>query len=238
VSLPVAILAGGLATRMRPLTERRPKILIDVGGRSFAVAQIELLQQWGISHVVYCLGYLGEQVVAALGDGSRFGMTFDYLFDGPRLRGTGGALREALPRLGDAFFVMYGDSYLECDFTAVERAFRNSGKPGLMTVFKNDNRWGRSNVLYKSDRIVRYDKSKWETGMQHIDYGLGVLTPEAFSPWRGRDEPLDLAAVYRMLIERGALAGYEVGERFYEIGSLEGLEETRARVAARARSVQ
>jgi N-acetyl-alpha-D-muramate 1-phosphate uridylyltransferase len=238
VSLPVAILAGGLATRMRPLTERQPKILIDVAGSPFAVRQLELLQQWGISHVVYCLGYLGEQVAETLGDGSRFQMKFEYLFDGPRLLGTGGALKEALPRLGPAFFVMYGDSYLECDFTAVERAFLESAQQGLMTVFRNENRWGRSNVDYESGRIIRYDKSETAPAMRYIDYGLGVLTPQAFAPWSGNDDPFDLSLVYQTLMEQHALAGFEVHERFYEIGSAEGLEETRARVEARSRSIQ
>jgi NDP-sugar pyrophosphorylase family protein len=238
VSLPIAILAGGLATRMRPLTDDRPKILIDVGGRPFAVRQIELLKQGGVSHVVYCLGYRGEQVVGALGDGSQFGMTFDYVFDGPRLLGTGGALKRALPRLGPAFFVMYGDSYLECDMPAVERAFRSSGKLGLMTVFRNEDRWGRSNVVYSEGRIVRYDKAATNDRMQHIDYGLGVLAAEAFEPWGNSDERFDLSEVYQRLIDRDELAGFEVGERFYEIGSPEGLEETRARIGMRIRSAR
>jgi NDP-sugar pyrophosphorylase family protein len=238
VSLPVAILAGGLATRMRPLTSRQPKILVDVAGRPFAVRQLELLQQWGTSHVVYCLGYMGEQVAEALGDGSRFQMRFEYVFDGPSLLGTGGALRAALPRLGAAFFVMYGDSYLECDFTSVERAFRDSGKSGLMTVFRNDNRWGRSNVNYQDGRIERYDKSEADGGMHHIDYGLGVLSPNALAPWNGSKEPFDLSVVYQSLIERDGLAGFEVHERFYEIGSIEGLAETRARIEARSRSLR
>lgn len=234
MTLPVAILAGGLATRMRPLTDRQPKILVDVGGRPFAIRQLELLQRWNVSHVVYCLGYLGEQVVETLGDGSRFGMTLEYVFDGPHLRGTGGALKQALPRLGPAFFVMYGDSYLECDFTAVERAFRDCGKPGLMTVFRNENRWGRSNVAYAGRRILRYDKVNVDDGMHHIDYGLGILTPEAFAPWDAGEDSFDLAIVYQNLIARGALAGFEVQERFYEIGSIDGLVELRARFEARS----
>jgi MurNAc alpha-1-phosphate uridylyltransferase len=238
VSLPVVILAGGLATRLRPLTERIPKILIDIAGRPFAEHQLELLRRAAISDVVYCLGYLGEQVADALADGSRWGMRFTYVFDGPRPLGTGGALMRALPHLtnmaspqGDPFFVMYGDSYLECDMSAVERSFRSSGKSGLMTVFRNENQWDRSNVTFDRGRIVRYNKAADAT-MHHIDYGLGVLTPEAFAPWAGTEEAFDLALVYQRLIDGNALAGFEVERRFYEIGSLEGLEELRVKLQA------
>ncbi len=234
MSLPVAVLAGGLATRLRPLTEDVPKILIEIDGRPFAEHQLDLLQRWGVSEVVYCLGYRGEQVIAALGDGSDRHMRFTYVSDGPRLAGTGGALRLALPFLGDAFFVMYGDSYLRCDFHEVEREFRASGKPGLMTVFKNEGRWDRSNVTYEGGRIIRYDKTSHES-MRYIDYGLGILTPEAFAPWAGVDTPFDLSVVYQRLIERDALAGFEVAERFYEIGSIAGLEETQALLAQGSR---
>lgn len=236
MSLPVAVLAGGLATRLQPLTSQIPKILLDVAGRPFAEHQIELLKRHNVSRVVFCLGHLQEQVVAALGDGARWQMTFEYVSDGATLAGTGGAVRRALPLLGPAFFVMYGDSYLDCDFGAIEAAFRRSGGLGLMTVHRNDDAWDRSNVEYADDRIVRYDKVHRDAAMRHIDYGLGILTPEAFAPWATDDAPLDLVAVYQRLIATGRLAGYEVPTRFYEIGSVEGLEETRELLSARQRS--
>jgi NDP-sugar pyrophosphorylase family protein len=233
VSLPVAVLAGGLAARLRPLTEQVPKILLDVAGRPFAEHQVELLRHHGISKVVFCLGYLGEQVVDTLGNGERWQMTFRYVFDGARLMGTGGALRRALAELSGAFFVMYGDSYLDCDFEAIEASFRASGKSGLMTVLRNDDRWDRSNVELDRGHIVRYDKGPSESNMHHIDYGLGILTPAAFDPWQDDEQPFDLVALYQRLIASGQLAVYEVHQRFYEIGSVEGLEETRALLEAK-----
>lgn len=230
MSLPVAILAGGLATRLRPITERVPKSLVDVAGKPFAAHQLQLLRRHGLTDAVFCVGYQGEQVQAALGDGSRWGMKLHYVFDGSTLLGTGGALRRAAPWLGDAFLVLYGDSYLECDYAAVEQAFRDSGKLGLMTVYRNADRWDRSNILFDEGRIVRYDKRQRTADMRHIDYGLGAFRAQVFGDYT-EDQPFDLATVYQDLLAKDQLAGFEVAERFYEIGSPEGLEETRRHLA-------
>jgi NDP-sugar pyrophosphorylase family protein len=233
MTLPVAILAGGLATRLRPVTERIPKCLVDVAGRPFAEHQIELLRRHGVTEIVLLVGYLGELVPRALGDGSRWGVRLRYRFDGPRPLGTGGAIRQALPELGEAFFVLYGDSYLECDYAAIQRAFTASGKAGLMTVYRNEDRGDRSNVLFDGDRIVAYEKQRRTPGMEHIDYGLGVLRASAFAGYAG-DEALDLVTVYQDLLAGDDLAGFEVPTRFYEIGSPAGLEELRAHLAGKA----
>ncbi len=237
MSLPVAILAGGLATRLRPITERMPKSLVEVAGRPFAEHQLELLREHGLSDIIFVVGHLGEMVRAALGDGSRWGVRLRYVFDGPRELGTGGAVRGALPDIADPFFVLYGDSYLECDYAAVEQAFLSSGRGGLMTVCRNDDRWDRSNVLFANGRIVRYDKQDRTAEMRHIDYGLGAFRHSAFAG-REDDEAFDLAAVYQDLLARDDLAGYEVPARFYEIGSPAGLEETREYLARKDKSVQ
>lgn len=233
MSLPVAILAGGLAMRLRPLSETVPKALVEVVAKPFAVHQIELLRRQGIEEVVWLVGYRGEQIEATLGDGGRWSMRFTYVHDGPVLLGTGGAVRRALPYLGDAFFVMYGDSYLECEFADVERVFRQSGQSGLMTVYRNDGRYDRSNVEFADRRIVRYDKVA-TSGMHHIDWGLGVLRSAALLPYP-QDQTLDLARVYQDLLAAGDLAGYEVANRFYEIGSPEGIAETDAYLKTRQR---
>jgi NDP-sugar pyrophosphorylase family protein len=158
----------------------------------------------------------------AVGEGQALGLRVEYAFDGPMLRGTAGAVRNALPLLGEAFFVLYGDSYLPCDYSAVERAFVETGKEGLMTVFRNEGRWDRSNVKFANGVVVAYDKNSPTTEMHHIDYGLGAFRSSAF-----REIPdgatCDLVAVYQDLLRRGQLAGFEVKQRFYEIGSLEGL---------------
>jgi N-acetyl-alpha-D-muramate 1-phosphate uridylyltransferase len=226
MTLPVAILAGGLATRLRPLTETIPKALLKVAGRPFAEHQIEILAKYDIKEIVFCLGYLGELVQSTLGDGQKWGVNLKYVFDGPALLGTGGALQKALPYFGEAFFVLYGDSYLECNYSAMEQAFWETGKIGLMSVFQNRNQWDISNVLFEKGRIIRYDKNRPTPDMHHIDYGLGILRTEVFKDYP-RDEGLDLATIYQDLVRKDELVGFEVSQRFYEIGSLEGLKETR-----------
>ncbi len=223
--LPVALLAGGLATRLRPITTTIPKALVEVAGKPFIRHQLAYLKAKGISEVVMCIGYLGEMIEADVGDGSAYGLRVRYSPDGEKLLGTGGALKQALPLLGDAFFVLYGDSFLPIDFGAVERDFTDSGKPALMTVLENGNRWDKSNVVYRDQQIVEYNKAQPRPEMKHIDYGLGVLRREVFDD-TPEGEPFDLAELYHQLSISGRLAGHEVTQRFYEIGSFEGLKET------------
>jgi D-sedoheptulose 7-phosphate isomerase len=231
VSLPVAILAGGRATRLGELARDTPKSLIEVAGKPFAAHQLELLKSRGVTDVVFCLGHLGERVQGVIGDGSAFGIRVRYSCDGERLLGTGGALRKAMPLLGEAFHVLYGDSYLECDYQAVASAFKASGLDGLMTVVRNDDRWDRSNIVLRDGRIVRYDKANRTPEMRHIDYGLGVLNARALARYPV-DHALDLVTVYQDLIADGGLAACEVHARFYEIGGVEGLAETRQHLSA------
>jgi NDP-sugar pyrophosphorylase family protein len=226
VTLPVAILAGGKATRLGELAKSTPKSLIDVGGRPFVAHQLDLLRRHGIRDVVFCIGHLGEQLMAVVGDGSAYGMRVRYSRDGERALGTGGAIRKALPLLGPRFFVLYGDSYLDCDYRAIAQAFVESTREGLMTVLCNEGRWDRSNVSFRDGRILRYDKTNAAPDMRHIDYGLGVFNATAFDS-RPADHAFDLVEVYQDLLARNRLAAYEVSTRFYEIGGPAGLEETR-----------
>jgi len=229
MSLPVAILAGGLASRLGSLTQVTPKALLDVAGRPFIEHQIGLLQQAGLTDIVLLVGHLGNRIVDVVGDGSRLDVSVRYVFDGPVARGTGGAIAQALPALGDDFFVLYGDSYLECDYRSIEAAFRASGCTALMTVCCNDNQWDRSNVLLEDGRITAYDKVSGVPGMRHVEYGLGAFRASAFHA--RHDLTFDLASVYQDCLAAGQLAVFEVASRFYEIGSPSGLEATRHHIA-------
>ena len=230
--LTVAILAGGLATRLRPITETVPKSLLEVNGEPFVAHQLRLLQTNGVRRVVLCVGYLGELIQQTIGNGSSFGLHVDYSVDGPILLGTAGAVKNALPMLGKSFFVMYGDSYLPCHYSEVAQRFEVADALGMMTVFRNEGKWDTSNVEFEGGRILAYSKTERSPRMHYIDYGLGVFSAEAFHGMPD-GKSCDLAELYADLLSRRQLAAYEVHERFYEIGSAEGLRETAEFLAAR-----
>jgi MurNAc alpha-1-phosphate uridylyltransferase len=221
--LPVAVLAGGRATRLGDVAADRPKALLEVAGAPFIEHQLRLLREHGVERVVMLIGHLGEQIRDALGDGSRLGLLVEYSEDPPDLAGTAGALRGALPLLGGEFMLLYGDTYLRIDYAAVGESFRRSGRLGLLTVLRNQGRWDTSNTSIEGDRVVRHDKRDPDPSMEWIDYGLGALRAAALDV---APEASDLSEVYGRLAEIGELAAYVATERFYEIGTPEALEET------------
>jgi NDP-sugar pyrophosphorylase family protein len=224
---PVAILAGGLATRLRPMTDRIPKSLLSIAGQPFIFHQLDLLRSQGVDRVVLCVGHLGDQIRAAVGDGRTLGLAIDYSFDGAELLGTGGALKQALSLLGDKFFVLNGDSYLPCSFAPIQSAYEAAQRPGLMTVLRNDNRWDKSNVLFRNGELIEYDKKSPHLDMLHIDFGLYVLSSDVFLTY-GESRVIDLADICHELSKNGQLAALEVSERFYEVGSPRGIRDAEA----------
>jgi len=221
---PVVILAGGLATRLHPITEKIPKALVEVGGRPFIAHQLNLLKSRGIQSVVISTWYKGEMIREFVGDGSRFGVKVQYSFDGEKPLGTGGAIRNALHLLHQPFFVLYGDSYLPCNYADIQAYFNLRGEPGLMTVYRNLGQWDTSNVEIAYGQILIYDKKNRNPHMEFIDYGLGLFRPEVFASLPG-NRPVDLAEIYQKLIASHDLLAYEVRQRFYEVGSFDGLHE-------------
>lgn len=229
---PLALLAGGMATRMYPLTESMPKSLLPIDGEPFLAHQLRLLVTQGIRDIIICCGHLGKQIAAFAGDGSKFGCHICYSYDGETLLGTGGALRHALPLLGQSFFVMYGDSYLSLEPEQIWKTFLTSGMPALTTVFRNNSQWETSNIEMHGGQIVCYDKRAPYPAMQYIDYGLSLMRPEALVSWPA-ETPFDLASVLTELAANGKLAAYEVFARFYEIGSPDGYQQTERMLAGR-----
>jgi NDP-sugar pyrophosphorylase family protein len=228
--LPIVILAGGLATRMGPRTETVPKALLPVNGRPFADLQLAWLRSLGVSDVIYSVAHLGDEVREHLGAGGRFGLRIHYVSDGDRRLGTAGALRQVIDcgAVPASFGVINGDSFLTLDLAAIESAFAKSGCPALMTVMRNRDQWDASNAVYSEGRVVVYDKSRpdrWRDRMEWIDYGFTLLTRGAITEHVASGEVADLSDVMRGLSLSGRLAGFEVADRFYEIGSPQGLAD-------------
>lgn len=223
------ILAGGLATRMRPLTDRLPKSLLDVEGEPFLAHQLRWLGRHGVGEALIAAGHLGEQIEAYLKTASPPLMT--SVLREPAPLGTGGALRFCLDsgRLAERFLVTWGDSFLPVDHRQVWEAFLRSEAPALMTVFENQGRWDDSNVIYREGQIELYDKTRSLApveAFQFIDYGLMAFaraTLEELPPG-----PSELAPFLTRLSRQGQLAGWLAPRRFYEIGSPAGLADFRA----------
>lgn len=218
------ILAGGLGTRMRPLTETCPKTLLPVKGRPFAHHQLHWLAAQGVTEAIYCIGHEGHRIRSYWDAEPSPVASIRYVDEGARLRGTGGAIRLAHEQgvLEESFLVIYGDSFLPVEYAPVWQAFQASGMPALMTVLRNEGRWDRSNAIYENGRVILYDKTA-NSAMHYIDYGLSACRRELFTA--STPEVFDLAALFHQLSLQGQLAGYEVARRFYEIGSPAGLQD-------------
>ncbi len=222
--MQAVILAGGLGTRLRPLTETIPKALVPIAGRPFIEYQIELFRYHRVRDLIICVGYLGHLIEEHLGDGRRFDVSIRYGYERDGLLGTAGAVKNVEPLLADAFFVQYGDSYLLVDYSDAMACFQQHDATGLMVVYKNHDRWDRSNVVVNGNRVQVYDKVRQSPGMEYIDFGTSVFRHDAFA-----DIPVgvaaDLSSVYASLIAQGQLLAYEAHHRFYEVGSPQGLHE-------------
>lgn len=221
--IPIVILAGGLATRLRPLTDNIPKSMLQIAGEPFISHQLRYLKSQGALRVVICLGYLGEQIEKYIESKNRFGLEIIYSYDGKELVGTGGAIKKALPYLPNFFFVQYGDSYLPINYCEIEKYFFLQQKSALMTIYENNNKYDSSNVEYFDGLVIKYSKNILSKEMKYIDYGLGILNATNFDNY---PEKFDLSDIYADLATQKKLAGFQEFNRFYEIGSNKGIADT------------
>jgi NDP-sugar pyrophosphorylase family protein len=221
--MKIAILAGGLGTRLGSLTKDTPKSMVEICGKPFLEYQLELLKKQNLKEIVLCVGHLKDKIESYFGDGSRFGVRIEYGEEEEPL-GTAGALRNAGNLLGDDFLVLNGDSYLAIDYGEVSEEYRLGNKLGLMVVYRNNNRYDKSNVMIADGLVTNYDRSGRAEDMTYIDYGLSVLNKKAleFVP---QGKFLQLDEVYRELVRRRQLTAFETQVRFYEVGSVQGLED-------------
>ena len=221
---PIVILAGGLATRIRPITEQIPKALVEVGGEPFIAHQLRLISARGIKNVIISAWYLGEMIQEYLGNGSEFGLQVQYVFDGKKALGTAGAIRNTLNLLESPFFVLNGDTYFPCDYAAIQAFYDAHSHAGLMTVNYNQMDWHESNVELRDGIIIRHQKQNQDPLMKHVDAGLALFDPQVFMHIPD-GQYADMMDVFQKLLAEDNLIGYEEKQRFYEMGSFSGLKE-------------
>ena len=221
--MQVAILAGGLATRLGDLTRNHPKSMIKIWGKPFLEYQLELLQRGGIKNIVLCIGHMGEQIERHFGNGRRYGVNIRYSSE-DRLLGTAGALKKAEALLNNNFFTMYGDSYMFLDFTDAMNYFKSQNKLALMTVYKNYDRYDRSNTVVDGNLVKKFSKKEKAQDMAYIEYGANIFSKEVLGMIR-ENQYYSLDSLFPHLIEMRELVAFEVRKRFYETGSPQGLKE-------------
>lgn len=220
--LPVVLLAGGMATRIAPLSDTCAKSMLRFNERPFIFYQLEELKKQGVTQVLLCVGRMAEQIKHYVGDGSGFGLDVKYSDEGLSALGTAGALYHAMDLLPEVFFVQYGDSYLLCDYAKMQEAFFAQSKLAMMSVFLNRGKHDKSNIVCSDGEILVYDKHRPTDKMQHIDYGLSIISRRALENLASF--PSDLADVFSSLLEARQLASFEVKEAFYEVGSFAGID--------------
>ncbi len=223
MGMQVAILAGGLATRLGALTRNQPKSMVEVDGKPFLEYQLELLKGNAIKDVVLCIGHMGEQIEMHFGDGSRYGVNIKYSVE-DKLLGTAGALKRAEGLLDDVFFTLYGDSYLFLDFSLCMSYFRSQNKIALITVYKNCDPYDRSNTAIEGSLVKKFSKREKSEDMVYIEYGANIFRKEVLG-LIPEDQCYSLDDLFPRLIEKQEVLAFEVNERFYEIGSPEGFKE-------------
>jgi MurNAc alpha-1-phosphate uridylyltransferase len=222
--MQTVILAGGLATRLRPHSENVPKSMIMVGNKPFLEHQLDLLRRNGISDIVLCVGHLSRMIKDHFGDGSKFGVRIRYSDEGENLLGTGGALKKAEPLLEDRFFVLYGDSYLMYDYQAISSYSRKFPGFCVMVIYRNHNFYDNSNLEIQDGLVNAYDKANPDGKLVYIDAGLSILKKKYLTqvpPQR----PSSLEELYCKIVDTQRMLAYQVYRRFYEIGSPRGLAE-------------
>jgi len=220
----MVILAGGLATRLGPITDDIPKSMIRVENKPFLQYQIELLRENGLRNIVLCVGHLSHMIKNYFDDGKKFGVKIRYSDEGENLLGTGGALKKAEPLLEDEFFLMYGDSYLLFNYRAIESYYKKFQDFCILVVYKNQNLYDKSNVGVKDGLVAIYDKTKPDGNLIYIDAGLSILRKNILNRIPS-DGMFLLEKLYQRIIAKREMLAYEVNQRFYEIGSLKGLKE-------------
>ena len=228
--MQVVVFMGGLGTRLGVAYRDAPKSMVDVHGKPFFHYPLQVLKRQGFRRFVFCVGFKADPIQKYFEDGKKYQIQIRYVHDGEQPVGTGGALKRALPLLDENVMAIYGDSYIDFEYTKLidqyDHLKRSDDIAAVMSVMKNKGRWGKSNASLKANGRLRYDKGHPSADMEYIDFGATVLNKQAVAN-RLQDGYCDLADTYKELGDQDRLGGFEVKERFYDIGTPESLQEFR-----------
>ena len=221
----IMILCAGLATRLYPITSYIPKYLYPINGMPFVDYQLKLLKQSGFDHVVLCIGKFGGIIREYVSHGGQWGLSVEYSYIDINNEGTANAIKKTRRYVDDSFFVMYGDSYLPVNYKKIQQKYESSKTKGLMAIYNNhDEQLHKNNVYYKKKSIIRYSKTEDILPMNYIDYGISVFNKNTLD--RIDDSCYtDLSVVHNNLIAEGQLSPFIIKSRFYEVGSLRGIQD-------------
>jgi NDP-sugar pyrophosphorylase family protein len=225
--MQIVILCGGLGTRLSHLTKYTPKSMIQIEGKPFLEYQIENLKKQSIKDIVLCVGHLSEKIEEYFGKGEKFEVNIKYSYEKEKLFGPIGALKNTEPLLEETFFIMYGDSYLSVDLHKVQNYFMQHDKPALMVVYKNQDKYDRSNLIVQDNMVIGYGEKERTRDMIYIDYGTSILRKKILEILP-KDTPISTEQFFSDLVKKRELMAFEAEERFYHIGDLESLEEFRS----------
>ena len=222
--MQMIILCGGLATRLGKITKNIPKSMVKIKNKPFLEYQIEILKKRSIKDIVLCVGHLSDQIEQYFGNGENFGVNIKYSYDGDKQLGPIGALKNAEDLLKEDFFIMYGDSYIDVDFQQISSFFKKHDKLGLMVVYKNFNKYDKSNLIIKDNIIIAYGEKERTEDMVYIDYGTSILSKKSMK-LIPKNTFYSTGQLFTDLISKGELIAFEVKNRFYHIGNPDALEE-------------
>lgn len=218
-------MAGGLATRLRPLTNDIPKSLILIQGKPFLQYQIELLTRYDIKDIVLCVAYMGKKIEDYFGDGNKFGVKITYSYEKNKLLGTGGALKLVEPYLNENFFLLWGDSYVRLNYKEMhDFHLKNTNDFDVtIAIFYNIRNYDKSNIIYERGRIKKYEKNSKDE-MKYIDAGIMVFNKKILKRIPS-GKVFQIEDLFHKLAKEEKLKPFLIKKRYYEIGSLKGLNQ-------------
>ncbi len=220
---PVIILAGGKGKRIKKLTAKKPKPLVKILNKPFIEYQIDLLRKQKVKKLIISIGYRGDEIINFIKNKNYKDIDISFFKDGIKPLGTGGALKKISKKIQGTFIVLYGDSFLPISIKNIEKKFIKSKQDVLLTIYKNNNRFDKSNIKIVNKKIF-YNKFINDSDMKYIDYGLSIIKSKIIKNFTS-NKKFDLSdLIYKLCLDR-KIAYSIVKKRFYEIGSYKGIKD-------------